>query len=50
MIYGIIGGGLLEELGWSGYVTPKLREKYSVVKTGLIIGVFWGAWHFLPVF
>lgn len=50
LIYGIIGGGLLEELGWSGYVTPKLREKYSIVKTGLIIGVFWGAWHFLPVF
>lgn len=50
LIYGIIGGGLLEELGWSGYATPKLREKYGVLKTGLIIGVFWGAWHFLPVF
>ncbi|WP_282163215.1 CPBP family glutamic-type intramembrane protease [Ulvibacterium marinum] len=50
LIYGIIGGGLLEELGWSGYATPMLREKYGVLKTGLIIGVFWGAWHFLPVF
>lgn len=50
LIYGIIGGGLLEELGWTGYVTPRLREKYSVLKTGLIIGIFWGAWHFLPVF
>lgn len=50
LIYGIIGGGLLEELGWSGYATPKLREKYGILKTGLIIGVFWGAWHFLPVF
>lgn len=50
LIYGILGGGLLEELGWSGYATPKLREKYSVLKTGLIIGAFWGAWHFLPVF
>lgn len=50
LIYGIMGGGLLEELGWTGYATPKLREKYSVLKTGLIIGVFWGAWHFLPVF
>lgn len=50
LIYGIIGGGLLEELGWTGYATPKLREKYSVVKTGLIIGIIWGLWHFLPVF
>ena len=50
LIYGIIGGGLLEELGWSGYATPRLRKKYGVLKTGLIIGVFWGAWHFLPVF
>ncbi|TXN34309.1 CPBP family intramembrane metalloprotease [Flagellimonas hymeniacidonis] len=50
LIYGIIVGGLLEELGWSGYAIPKLREKYSVLKTGLIIGIFWGAWHFLPIF
>ncbi|WP_299671016.1 CPBP family intramembrane glutamic endopeptidase [uncultured Polaribacter sp.] len=50
LAYGIIGGGLFEELGWSGFATPKLREKYGVLKTGLIIGVFWGAWHFLPVF
>lgn len=49
LIYGILGGGILEELGWTGFATSKLREKYSVLKTGLIIGVFWGAWHFLPV-
>ncbi|WP_074407615.1 MULTISPECIES: CPBP family intramembrane glutamic endopeptidase [Aquimarina] len=49
LIYGIVGGGILEELGWSGFATPKLREHYGVLKTGLIIGVFWGAWHFLPV-
>lgn len=49
LIYGIIGGGILEELGWTGFATSKLREKYSVLKTGLIIGTFWGAWHFLPV-
>lgn len=49
LIYGIIGGGFLEELGWTGFATPKLREKYGVLKTGLIIGTLWGAWHFLPV-
>ncbi|PKV52846.1 CAAX prenyl protease-like protein [Aquimarina sp. MAR_2010_214] len=49
LIYGIVGGGILEEFGWSGFATPKLRERYGVVKTGLIIGLLWGVWHFLPV-
>ena len=48
LIYGIIGGGFLEEFGWSGFVVPELRKKYSILTTGLILGFFWGAWHFLP--
>jgi membrane protease YdiL (CAAX protease family) len=47
---GLIGGGLFEEMGWTGFATPKLRSRYSIFKTGLIIGTLWGAWHFLPVF
>lgn len=49
LVYGIIGGGILEELGWSGFAVPKLRQKYSILKTGIIVGLFWGVWHFLPV-
>jgi membrane protease YdiL (CAAX protease family) len=41
--------GFFEELGWTGFATPKLRERHAVVTTGLIIGVVWGAWHF-PLF
>ena len=41
--------GALEEIGWSGYATPRLRARYSVMATGLTIGVVWGAWHF-PLF
>lgn len=37
--------GVLEELGWTGFATPRLRARYSVFATGLIIGVVWGAWH-----
>jgi len=48
LIYGIVGGGILEELGWSGFAVPKLKQKYSTLKTGLVVGFFWGAWHFLP--
>ncbi len=41
--------GLLEEVGWMGFVAPKLRQRYSSVHTGLIIGVLWGLWHILPM-
>lgn len=45
---GIVAGlvvGFFEELGWTGLATPRLRQRYSVFSTGLIVGVLWGAWH-----
>jgi uncharacterized protein len=39
--------GVLEELGWTGFATPRLRARYSILTTGLIIGVVWGAWHII---
>ncbi len=39
--------GLLEELGWSGFAAPMLRQQYGVLATGLLLGFAWGAWHFL---
>jgi uncharacterized protein len=46
--YGFIGGGLLEELGWTGFAVPTLlRQRYSVLATGLIVGVLWGVFHFI---
>ena len=41
--------GSLEEIGWTGFVVPHLRTRYSVFATGLAVGVGWGAWHF-PLF
>jgi membrane protease YdiL (CAAX protease family) len=49
---GVIGGlliGSCEELGWTGFATPRLRLRYGVLATGLFIGAFWGAWH-APLF
>ena len=38
--YGLIGGGLLEELGWTGFAVPTLlRMRYGVLAAGLIVGV-----------
>lgn len=52
VIGGILGGlvaGICEEIGWTGFATPKLREKYTIITSGLILGVVWGIWHF-PLF
>jgi membrane protease YdiL (CAAX protease family) len=40
--------GIFEELGWTGFAVPTLlRLRYSVLATGLLVGVLWGAWHLL---
>lgn len=48
--YGLIGGGFLEELGWTGFAVPRLRLGYGAVATGLIVGILWGAYHFSVVY
>jgi hypothetical protein len=39
--------GLLEEPGWTGFATPRLRQRYSIFAAGLIVGLMWGAWHLI---
>jgi len=50
LLMGIVGGltvGFFEELGWTGFAIPRMRLGYGVLATGLIVGLLWGAWHFL---
>lgn len=37
-----------EELGWRGYLLPKLIEKMGNIKAIILTGIIWGLWH-LPV-
>ncbi len=46
-ISGALGAGIFEELGWTGFAVPRLRLRYGVLTSGLIVGVLWGAWHLL---
>lgn len=48
-LFSAVVTGICEELGWTGFVTPRLRQRYSVLATGLIIGVLWGLWHIVPM-
>ena len=49
-LFGLAGGlivGIFEELGWTGFAVPRMRQRYGVLRTGLLVGVLWGAWHFI---
>ena len=45
---GLVSGlvvGFFEEIGWTGFSTPRLRLRFGILGSGLIVGVLWGAWH-----
>lgn len=48
-IAGALMAGFFEELGWTGFAIPKLRARFNIITTGLIVGIVWGIWHF-PLF
>ena len=45
----LLGGPLMEELGWRGFVLPRLQNKLNPAFSSLILGVIWACWH-LPLF
>ena len=52
LLMGIVMGlvvGFFEELGWTGFAVPRLRQRHSVITTGIVVGLLWGVWHF-PLF
>jgi hypothetical protein len=46
LVIGLVAG-FFEEIGWSGFATPRLLKQQRVLTAGLILGALWGAWHLL---
>ncbi|MEJ2596379.1 MAG: CPBP family intramembrane metalloprotease [bacterium] len=47
---GVLAGimvGLFEEIGWTGFLIPRMLQRHTLRTTGLTVGVLWGAWHFI---
>lgn len=42
-----LAAGFLEEIGWTGFATRELLDKWTVLRTGIVVGVLHGAWHFV---
>jgi len=49
VVWELTGGliaGLGEELGWRGFLTPVLAERYGWKAASVVTGLIWGAWHY----
>lgn len=46
-LFGALIGGFFEEIGWTGFAIPRMLNRLNIFKTGLLLGLIWGAWHFL---
>jgi membrane protease YdiL (CAAX protease family) len=40
-----VTAGLGEELGWRGYLLPRLQSRYNALYASLITGLLWALWH-----
>ena len=45
----IFTAGLGEELGWRGFLLPRMQGRYNALVAGLIVGILHGLWH-APMF
>jgi membrane protease YdiL (CAAX protease family) len=45
MFFGIIIGGIGEEIGWRSFLQPALEYKASKIISAITVGLIWGLWH-----
>lgn len=45
--FGIVAG-FFEEIGWMGFVFPRMAQKKNALAASVVLGLYWGLWH-MPV-
>lgn len=45
----LLGGPLGEEIGWRGFLLPRLLKKFKPLNACLLVALIWASWH-LPLF
>jgi len=48
LVLSTITGAMGEELGWRGFLLPRLQQRFDALTSSLIVGVVWALWH-LPL-
>jgi len=48
-LYNLFFFGFGEELGWNGFVLPRLQNKFNALISAIIFTIFWATWHW-PLF
>lgn len=43
-------GAIGEEIGWSGYITEPMQNKFGALKASIILGIIWAIWHIIPYY
>ena len=49
LVIGLMAG-CIEELGWTGFATPRLLSRWSALRAGVVLGLIWATWHALADF
>ena len=44
MLIGLLAG-FFEEIGWTGFATPRMQLKHSALTVGILLGVLHSLWH-----
>lgn len=48
-LFSLFNSGIGEEVGWRGFVLPKLQKSRSALNSTIILSIIWAFWH-LPFF
>ena len=49
MFFAFFVAALGEELGWSGYITDPMQNRWSALQTGVLLGLVSVLWHVVPL-